>query len=117
MHWAPHSLADLTGHRIVRCAASIDNSGAGFDYVDPADQRYKTLPMASLVSLSGTDAYQAAAIAGLEIIQAPMLGLNASAASDTLMLVIPEYSAPPLPVSLMLANRGQLAPQVQAIMQ
>ena len=72
--------------------------------------------MASSVSVGGTDAYQAAAIAGLGI-QAPMLRLNASVASGTLMLVMPEYSAAPLPVSLMLANRRQLVPRVQAIMQ
>lgn len=87
-HGTPRNLADLAGHRIVHYAASLNTSGAGFDYVDPADQRYKTLSMASLVSVNGTDAYQAAAIAGLEIIQAPILGLNASVASGTLMLVM-----------------------------
>ena len=66
--------------------------------------------------MNGTDAYQAAAIAGLGIIQAPTLGLRTLLAQGSLVLVLPELTARPMPVSLLYANRRQLAPRVQAVM-
>jgi DNA-binding transcriptional LysR family regulator len=116
-HGTPRTLADLGGHRIVHYAPSLHAGGAGFDYLDPADQRYKTMPMASVITVNGTDAYQAAAVAGLGIIQAPAIGLRSLVAAGALVLLMEEHSAAPLPVSLMVANRRQLAPRVQAVMQ
>jgi DNA-binding transcriptional LysR family regulator len=113
----PHALSDLAGHRVVHYAPSLNASAAGFDYLDPLDQRCKTLPMASVMTVNGTDAYQAAAIAGLGIIQVPAIGVRELVAAGTLVLVMPDHVAAPLQVSLMVANRRNLAPRVQAVMQ
>jgi len=115
-HGVPQTLADLARHRIVHYAPSLSAQGAGWEYLDRADKRYKLLPVATTVAVNGTDAYQAAAIAGLGIIQAPAPGLQRLFADGVLVSVLPDRTARPLPVSLLFANRRQVAPRVQAVM-
>jgi len=114
-HGTPRTLADLAGHRVVHYTSSLNAQGAAWEYVD-ADGQHRTLPMHAQVTVNGTDAYQAAALAGLGLIQAPALGTDALVASGELVDVLPDYRAPPMPVSLMLPHRRQLAPRVQAVM-
>lgn len=115
-HGRPDTLLELASHRVVHYAPGLNVSGAGFEYFDLEAQRYQRIPMASVVTVNGTDAYQAAALAGLGIIQAPAFGLQALVATGALVLFMPELTAAPLQVSLMVANRRQLAPRVQAFM-
>jgi DNA-binding transcriptional LysR family regulator len=68
------------------------------------------------VSVNGTDAYQAAALAGLGMIQAPTLGLQRLFERGALVAVLPGFTARPMPVSLLYANRRHLAPRVEAVM-
>ena len=115
-HGVPRTLADLAQHRIIHYSPALTAQGAGWEYLDRADKQYKLLPMASVVAVNGTDAYQGAAIAGLGIIQAPVSGLARPFANGALVPVMEEWTARPMPVSLMYANRRQLAPRVQAVM-
>ena len=115
-HGTPQTLADLARHRVVHYTPRLASNDAGWEYFDRADGTYKTLPMPAAVSVNGTDAYQAAALAGLGLIQAPTLGLRRLLAQGALVLVMPEFTAAPMPVSLLYANRRQLAPRVQAVM-
>jgi DNA-binding transcriptional LysR family regulator len=115
-HGVPQSLADLAAHRLVHYAPTLSFNDAGWEYRDPVDGLYKTLPMPAALTVNGTDAYQAAAIAGIGIIQAPTLGLRRLVDAGQLALVMPEWTARPMPVSLLYANRRQLAPRVQAVM-
>src|SRR6202008_4357948 len=105
----------LAGHRVVHYMPSLHPQGAAWEYVD-ADGRRRTRPMRAQVTVNGTDAYQAAALAGLGLIQAPALGTDALVASGELVDVLPAYRAPAMPVSLMLPHRRQLAARVQAAM-
>ena len=114
-HGTPRSLAELATHRLVHYMPSLNAQGAAWEYVDAQGQR-RTLPMQAQVTVNGTDAYQAAALAGLGLIQAPALGTDSLVASGQLVEVLPAYRAPSLPVSLMLPHRRQLAPRVQAVM-
>ena len=114
-HGTPHTLADLASHRVVHYMPSLNAQGAGWDYVD-ADGSHRSLAMRAHVTVNGTDAYQAAALAGLGLIQAPALGTDDLVASGELVDVLPALRAPAMPVSLMLPNRRQLAPRVQAVM-
>jgi len=113
-HGTPRTLADLAGHRVIHYTPSLNTQGAGWEYVD-AEGQHRTLPMRALVTVNGTDAYQAAALAGLGLIQAPALGIATLLANGELVEVLPGWRAPALPVSLMLPNRRQLAPRVQAV--
>ncbi|MEP6503083.1 MAG: LysR substrate-binding domain-containing protein, partial [Betaproteobacteria bacterium] len=115
-HGTPRSLADLAGHRVVHYTAALNAQDACWEYRDPADGSPRRLPMRASVTVNGTDAYQAAAVAGLGLIQAPELGTDAQVAAGELVEVLPAFTAPAMPVSLMLPNRRQLAPRVQAVM-
>jgi DNA-binding transcriptional LysR family regulator len=111
----PRTLADLAHHRVVHYMPSLNAQGAAWDYVD-ADGRHRSIPMRAQVTVNGTEAYQAAALAGLGLIQAPRFGTEAPIASGELVDVLPEFVAPAMPVALMLPHRRQLAPRVQAVM-
>lgn len=114
-HGTPRTLDDLAGHRVVHYMPSLNAQGAGWEWLD-ADGRRQMRPMRAQVTVNGTDAYQAAALAGLGLIQAPCFGTDALVADGALVEVLPAYVAPSMPVSLMLPNRRQLAPRVQAVM-
>jgi len=114
-HGTPRTLADLAHHRVVHYMPSLNAQGAGWEYVDANGQR-RALPMRARVTVNGTEAYQAAAVAGLGLIQAPAFGTEALVAAGQLVEVLPDFVAPAMPVSLMLPNRRQLAPRVQAVM-
>jgi DNA-binding transcriptional LysR family regulator len=115
-HGTPTALADLAGHRMVHYTPRLSAHDAGFEYVDPADGAAKLYPMAATLTVNGTDAYQAAALAGLGIIQAPTVGVRRFLADGTLVAVLPAWRAPPMPVSLLYANRRNLAPRIEAVM-
>ena len=114
-HGTPRKLADLAAHHVVHYMPSLNAQAAAWDYVD-ADAQHRAIPMRARVTVNGTDAYQAAALAGLGLIQAPAFGTEALVASGQLVEVLPRFVAPAMPVSLMLPHRRQLAPRVQAVM-
>lgn len=70
-HGVPVSPEALAGHRIVHYSSTLGDKPAGFEFIDPAsgELREQRLP-ASLV-VNNSDAYRAACLAGLGIIQAP----------------------------------------------
>jgi DNA-binding transcriptional LysR family regulator len=115
-HGTPGSLDDLARHRIVYYTPRLTSQGAGWDYFDAADKRYKSWPVAASLVVNGTDAYQSAALAGLGLIQVPALGIAPLIAQGRLVSVMEGFTAEPMPVSLLYANRRQLAPRVLAIM-
>ncbi|MBU0586956.1 MAG: LysR family transcriptional regulator [Gammaproteobacteria bacterium] len=115
-HGTPQTLADLAQHRVVHYTHKLTANDAGWEYFDKTSNAARTLPMPAAISVNGTDAYQAAALAGLGLIQAPTLGLQRRVDEGTLVLVMPDFTAPPMPVSLLYANRHQLAPRVLAVM-
>ncbi|WP_394778644.1 LysR substrate-binding domain-containing protein [Undibacterium sp.] len=112
----PQTLADLAQHRVVNYTPKLTSADAIWEYFHAASGRYQNLPVKAMVAVNGTDAYQAAALAGLGMIQAPVLGLQRLFDEGRLVPVLPEFTAAPMPVSLLYANRRQLAPRVQAVM-
>lgn len=115
-HGVPTTLEDLARHRVVHYTGRLTSQGAGWEYLDRAAGCYRIWPMACSVIVNGTDAYEAAAIAGLGMIQIPASGLDTLLAQGTLVPVMPEWNAAPMPVNLLYANRRHLAPRVQAVM-
>jgi DNA-binding transcriptional LysR family regulator len=111
-HGTPRSLADLAQHRIVHYAAKLGTQGAGWEYQDGGTVRVH--PMRSALVVNGTDAYQAACVAGLGLIQVPVLGMQRLVDAGLLVGVMPGFLAAPMPVSLLYPHRRQLAPRVQA---
>lgn len=116
VHGVPRTLADLAQHRIVHYAARLGTQGAGWDYQDAAGA-LRTHPMRSTVVVNGTDAYQAACLAGLGLIQAPARGNRALVQAGRLVEVMPDFTPPPMPVSLVYAQRRHIPARTQAMLQ
>jgi len=114
-HGTPASLADLALHRIVHYAARLGTQGAGWEYQEGGVRRL--LPMRSAVVVNSTDAYQAACLAGLGLIQAPERGCRQHLAAGRLVEVLPQLTAPAMPVALLYPHRRQIPPRAQAMLQ
>ena len=97
-------------------AQTLSPNDAGWEYFDAAEGRYKIQPVRATVTVNGTDAYNAAAVTGLGLIQAPVAGLRPCFERGSLVQVMPAFTARPMPVSLVYVNRRQLAPRVLAVM-
>ena len=98
-HGTPRALADLARHQVVHYAPRLGRQGAGWEHVD--DGQPRLLPMRSVLTVNGTDAYTAAALAGLGLIQAPARGLRRWLDSGQLVEVLPAHRAPALPLTLL----------------
>lgn len=115
----PQTLEDLSQHRLVHYPSSLGSplADAGFEYVDPIDGRLRFLPMAGAFTVNNSDAYRAACLAGLGIIQSPLTGVREQLATGALLKVLPQWQAEAMPVSLLVAHRRQLPARVQRMMQ
>ncbi len=113
-HGYPHSVQDLAAHRVVHYVSVLGQRAPGFEYHDGRD--YRWLPMMGAVTVNNGDGYQAAALAGLGIIQAPRLGLQQALAAGTLVEVAADLQAEPMPVSLLYAQRRHLPLRVTVFM-
>jgi len=113
-HGTPSSLADLAQHRIIHFASSLTTQGAGWDYVDNGTVRVQ--PMKSALVVNSADAYQAACLAGLGMIQCPVVTTRHLVDAGLLVEILPQFTAAPMPVSLLYPHRRQIAPRVKAIM-
>ena len=111
-HGTPRRLSDLAKHHLVHYASSLSSSDACWSYT--VDGVAQTLPMRARVTVNGTEAYTAACLAGLGLIQVPRIGAEALLARGELVEVLPRHVAEPLPVSLLYAKRQLLAPRVQS---
>lgn len=116
-HGMPRTLDDLPRHRLVHYVATLGAKSAGFEYVVPESGETRFIEMAGAVTVNNSEAYQAACLAGLGIIQAPASGyLTPLLESGQLVEVLPEWRAAPMPVSLLYANRRHQPKRVQAFM-
>ena len=112
-HGMPTTLADLSQHRLVNFAAKLNTQGAAWDYQeDGAERRH---PMRSSIAVDGTDAYVAACLAGLGLIQAPVHGIEHLIQAGRLVAVMPLFTAASMPVTLLYPDRRQMAPRVKAV--
>ena len=113
----PRHPDELVNHRLVHYVPVLGGRDPGFEYIDPADGksiRYVAMPGA--LTVNNSDAYYAACLAGLGIIQVPGAGMSSELASGRLVEILPDYSAAPMPVSLLYANRRHQPKRVQAFM-
>lgn len=113
-HGTPQTLAQLSEHRIIHYAHQLGMQGAGWEYRKGTETVIH--PMRCALVVNGTDAYQAACVAGLGLIQAPGHGAQHLLNQGLLVAVMPEFTAPPMPVSLLYPHRRQIAPRVTAFL-
>ncbi len=110
----PTTLDDLDHHRLVHYAQTLGAASPGWEYHD--GERWRLRPMQAAITVTSTDAYEAACRAGLGLIQAPRPGTRAALADGRLVEVLRDFPGEPMPVSLVYANRRNLSKRSQAFM-
>jgi len=111
---SPSTLADLARHRLVDYAPALGGRGALFEYVDGGARR--TVEVPAVLAVNNSDAYQAACVAGLGIIQAPLSGLAQLIDDGRVVAVLPDYVAAPMPVHLLYPSRRHLSKRARGFM-
>ncbi|GAB3627329.1 transcriptional regulator [Pandoraea terrae] len=113
-HGTPQSLDDLAHHQLIHYTTTLGARTAGWEFHD--GERHTQRAMDGVLTVNNADAYEAACLAGLGIIQAPERGLFPYLEAGRLIEVMPDHRAEPLPVTLLYANRRHLPRRVQAFM-
>lgn len=111
----PQSLADLENHYLVNYSQQLSGRKAEFEYVN--NDRVDYFPMRSRITVNSVEAYNAACIAGLGIIQIPHATSKALFESGKLIPILPQYNAPPMPISLLYANRHLVSRRLRVFAQ
>jgi DNA-binding transcriptional LysR family regulator len=113
----PQQLTELAEHRLIHYVSSLGTRDSGFEYIDPnASGGVQYVAMPGALTVNNSDAYYAACLAGLGIIQAPEAGVRKALDAGQLLEVMPQFRAAPLPVSLIYANRRHQPRRVQVFM-
>ena len=86
----------------------------GWEY--PDGDRYATLQLPGALHVNSAQTYEAAALAGIGLIQAPLLGVGRYLESGALVEIMPDFRRRSLPVSLVVAHRSNLSRRVRAFM-
>ena len=108
----PRTLDDLKAHRLVHYAATFGGAPYGFEVAEGDDVR--TIAMSGRVTVNNSDAYVAACVAGLGIIQAPAVGkMNEMLSTGQLVEILPDHRPEPMPVTILYAERRTLAKRVR----
>jgi DNA-binding transcriptional LysR family regulator len=110
----PRTLEDLACHDLIHYVTTLGNRSEGFEY--PVDGGFRLLPMSGPIVVNSSDAYQAACLAGLGLIQAPVIGVREGIAGGQLVEVLPQFRPEPMPVSLLYAHRRNLPKRVRVFM-
>jgi DNA-binding transcriptional LysR family regulator len=113
-HGVPRSVEDLEQHVLVHYSATLGSDVPAFEHL--SGERYVERPMRCSVSVNNADAYMAACIAGLGIIQTPRAGKMAKVDDGTLIELLPEHTARPMPVSIMHAHGRNVPRRVRVVM-
>ncbi|MGU7839473.1 LysR substrate-binding domain-containing protein [Burkholderia sp. AW33-5] len=109
----PRSPDDLPDHVAVGYFSSRTGRELDWEYADMDSGALQTVKMRSVVAVNSSQAYLACCIAGLGLIQAPRDGLAPLLEDGSLVEVLPEWRAAPLPVSVVFPNGRHLAPRVR----
>jgi DNA-binding transcriptional LysR family regulator len=112
----PRSLEDLQRqeHRTIHFSTMLGARPYGWEY--PDGDSYATLQLPGALHVNSAQTYEAAALAGLGLIQAPLLGIGRYLESGALVEIIPDFRRRALAVSLVVAHRSNLSRRVRAFM-
>ena len=110
----PRTLDDLASHRLIHYVTTLGAKPEGWEYFD--GNEYRSLAMPGVLTVNSVEAYEASCLAGLGLIQAPAVGVRDMVRQGLLVEVLPEFSAEPMPVSLLYAHRRNLSKRLQVFM-
>lgn len=106
----PKQLEDLSHHKLINYAGAVGEKQGVFVYSGG------TVMMDSALSVNNTEAYSAAACAGLGIIQLPYYDVQDKIEQGILVEVLSAYSAPSLPLNILYPNRSYIPKQLEVFM-
>ena len=101
-------------HRTIHFETTLGARPFGWEY--PDGESYATLQLPGALHVNSAQTYEAAALAGLGLIQAPLLGIGRYLESGALVEIIPDFRRRALAVSLVVAHRSNLSRRVRAFM-
>jgi DNA-binding transcriptional LysR family regulator len=112
----PRSLEDLQQqkHRAIHLSTMLGARPYRWEY--PDGDSYATLELPGALHVNSVQTYEAAALAGLGLIQAPLLGIGQYLESGALVEIMPDFHRRSLAVSLVVAHRSNLSRRVRAFM-
>ncbi len=113
-HGTPLNLADLAQHQLVHFVSTLGARSAGFEY--QLDGKEISLPMAGAVTVNNAGVFDAACLAGVGIIQVPLVAVKTLLQAGDLVAVLPNWRAQALPLALLYANRRNLSKRVRVVM-
>ncbi|MDK4791990.1 MULTISPECIES: LysR family transcriptional regulator [Acinetobacter] len=106
----PEQLEDLSQHKLINYAGAVGEKQGVFLHQDG------TVMMDSALSVNNTEAYIAAANAGLGIIQLPYYDVQDKIEQGVLVEVLSAYSAPSLPLNILYPNRSYIPKRLEVFM-
>ena len=114
-HGTPRTPADLAGHRLIHYVSTLGARSSGFELPD-GQGGYTSVDMEGAVTVNSSEAYEAACLAGIGLIQVPESGVREHLAAGRLVEVLPRLRPEPMPLSLLYAHRRHLPRRVRAFM-
>lgn len=114
-HGTPRSLDHLAKHYLVHWAPVLGAKPFGFEYEEAGE--WKELPMRGRITVNNAEAYLAACVAGLGIIQVPDVLRDDEPKVRRLVEVLPKLRAQPMPITILFPHRRQLSRRVRAFIE
>jgi DNA-binding transcriptional LysR family regulator len=115
-HGTPSALDDLRQHRLVHFSNTLGGKPDGFEVMALGGSAAQTISMLGAVTVNNAEAYTAACMAGLGIIQVPAAGVRDVLDDGRLVEVLPDHVPAPMPVNLLYASRRNLSRRVRVVM-
>jgi DNA-binding transcriptional LysR family regulator len=112
-HGVPRSIEELMNHRMIHYANNLRNEDAAFRYMRGGEVH--AMRMSSALAVNGGLFLQAACLEGLGIIQISNPTCKRLIDTGELVEILPEFTAPPLPVSVLLSHRRQVSKRVEMV--
>jgi DNA-binding transcriptional LysR family regulator len=110
----PKCLADLQQHRIIHYVTALGANTAYFEYHE--QDKTHTVGMPRSVAVNNIQAYEAACLGNLGIVQSPRMGLRKHLLSGDLVEILPEFRPQPMKISLLYAHRRHLPERCRVFM-
>jgi DNA-binding transcriptional LysR family regulator len=114
-HGEPADLDALRAHSAVNYVSSATGRSAGLDFT--INGTVIEIKMSAVVSVSGSELYTGAALTGLGLVQVPRYRIETELTEGKLKIVLPGFSPPPMPVSVLYPHNRQLSARVRVFVQ
>lgn len=114
-HGKPRNLEELRQHFGVNFLSSASGRRMPFEFT--VDGEVHNLMLKGRVAVTNAEAYQACCEQGLGLIQAPRYNLQRQLKDKSLVVLLPKFPPPPMPVSILYPHHRQLSPRVRVFVE